>query len=608
MSDKNVRTLIVEGRRKNSQAIAARLQTCPDLKCEITIVETFQDCIDELEKETPDLVLLSLALPDAKGVKKTLLKLMAKAPQIPVLVILDEDDPALTRRALRSGVQDVISLEYLDATSFERTIVHAMARQEGLVDFSRFTRELQASEGRVRSIIRNSRDGIVVVDKSETVRYCNAAAWSLFGKQRAELIDHPFQFALDMEGTHQIQFEQEAGKSIHVELSVSEFDWEGQPSYLVQMRDITKRVNAEIALKDSEALYHSMVETLPMQVFRKNLTGRFTFANDRLCESLGLQLEEILGKTDLDFSPPDLAEKYIRDDLGVMQTGEHFEDIEEWERPDGKRIAIQVLKTPIYDSQNRIIGVQGFFLDVTERQQAQQALREAAQKLAESNRMLKEFAFVISHDLQEPLRAVSSYLDLLKNRLGDDLDDKSLQFIDMATEGANRMRTLIQDLLRLSRVETQGKPLEPADSSEILRRTQVALRIAIEESGARITHDEMPTVVADVTQLQQLLQNLLSNAIKYRGDRTPEIHVGAKSDAASWEFYVRDNGIGIEDRFKSRIFGIFERLHTRQEYPGNGIGLAICKKIVERHGGTVWLDSIPGEGSTFHFTLPKQPV
>ena len=608
MSDQIYRTLIVEGRRENARAIAERLELCPALECEITIVETFEKCLDELSKEAADLILLSLTLPDAKGVRKTLFELLTKVPQIPVLVIMDEDEPELTRRVLSAGAQDVVLLEHLEATSFERAVLHAMARQEGLADLSRFARELQASEGRVRSIIRNSMDGIVVVDKSETVRYCNASAWSLFGRQREELIDHPFQFALDTEGTHRIEIEREEGETVQVELSVSEFDWEGQPSFLVQMRDITERVNAEIALKDSEALYHSMVETLPMQVFRKNLTGRFTFANDRLCESLGFPLEEILGKTDLDFSPPDLAEKYIGDDLRVMQTGKHFEDIEEWERPDGRRIAIQVLKTPIYDSQNRIVGIQGFFLDVTERQRAQEALRETAQKLAESNQMLKEFAYVISHDLQEPLRAVSSYLDLLKNRIGDDLDEKSQMYVDMATDGAVRMRALIQDLLRLSRVETKGKPLEPADTSEILRRALASLRVAIEESGAKVTHDEMPTVVADTTQLQQLLQNLISNAIKYREERTPEIHVGVKAGAATWEFYVRDNGIGIEEKFKSRIFGIFERLHTRQEYPGNGIGLAICKKIVERHGGIIWLDSIVGEGSTFHFTLPKQTV
>jgi len=232
-------------------------------------------------------------------------------------------------------------------------------------------------------------------------------------------------------------------------------------------------------------------------------------------------------------------------------------------------------------------------------------LRRTTAELASSNQELEQFAYVASHDLQEPLRAVTGYLGLIERQLGDQLEDKVRHFVDGAVQGASRMHTLITDLLALSRVGTRGQALEPADLNAVLDQTLEGLGASVRETGARITRDPLPILCVDAGQMAQLFQNLVGNALKFRGERPPEIHVSAGPKPGQWVFGVRDNGIGIESQYFERIFLVFQRLHTRKHYPGTGIGLAICKKIVERHGGAIWVESQPGEGSTFYFSIPN---
>jgi signal transduction histidine kinase len=231
-------------------------------------------------------------------------------------------------------------------------------------------------------------------------------------------------------------------------------------------------------------------------------------------------------------------------------------------------------------------------------------LEQQAAELRRANADLEQFAFAASHDLQEPLRMVTSYLRLLSERFEGELDEDGELFIGFALDGAERMKQLLDDLLAYCRLGQGGLSLDAVDLCGVVDQVSANLAVAIQESGARVDRDRLPVVLGNRSQLVQLMQNLVANAIKFRGDATPDVHVGVKSDDDAWTFTVRDNGIGMDPAAAERIFQIFQRLHSREEYPGTGIGLTIAKKIVEQHGGTIWVESTPGAGTTFYFTLP----
>jgi PAS domain S-box-containing protein len=378
--------------------------------------------------------------------------------------------------------------------------------------------------------------------------------------------------------------------------------------------ELAERKRAEQSLRNSEVLYHSLVDTLPINILRKDLRGRVTYGNRGYCERMGKPLAALLGKSDYDLFPKELAEKYLSDDEKVVRTGEMFEDIEEHRSQGDQRLYVHVLKAPVRDAKGVIVGTQVIFWDVTARKLAEEALGKTAAELARSNKELEQFAYVASHDLQEPLRMITSYTQLIAKRYEDKLDDDAKDFMHFAVDGALRMQKLIQGLLEYSRVGTRGKPFEPFEGGQALSGAVANLKLAIDECQAKVTSDPLPPLMADPVQLTQLFQNLIGNALKFRGPKTPQIHVEVvrkpRVDAArlnippyEWLFSVKDNGIGVEPQYFERIFIIFQRLHTQEQYPGTGIGLAICKKIVERHGGRIWVES-SGAGSTFFFALP----
>jgi light-regulated signal transduction histidine kinase (bacteriophytochrome) len=271
-------------------------------------------------------------------------------------------------------------------------------------------------------------------------------------------------------------------------------------------------------------------------------------------------------------------------------------------RKDGSEFPVEISLSPLVSDEGMLVS--STIRDVTERKQTEDALKRSAADLARSNAELEQFAYVASHDLQEPLRAVSSCVQLLQQRYQGQLDARADELITHTVDGSIRMQTLIHDLLAYARVSTRGRDLEPIDSEIVLNEALSNLATVIQESGGVVTHGPLPTIVADPTQLRQVFQNLIGNAIKYRGERPPEVHIDVEHRAGEWQFTLRDNGIGIDPQYFERIFGIFQRLHTRREYPGTGIGLALCKKIIERHGGRIWVASKPEEGSTFCFTIP----
>jgi len=239
-------------------------------------------------------------------------------------------------------------------------------------------------------------------------------------------------------------------------------------------------------------------------------------------------------------------------------------------------------------------------------QKANRVLERQAVELRRSNEELQQFAHVASHDLQEPLRMVTNYVQLLAKRHRGKFDAEADEFIGYAVEGVTRMQELIAALLEYSRVQMREQAFALIDCEEVLAHVLLLLRTKIEETKAVVTHDSLPSVLADATQLGRVFQNLLSNAFKFHGLQPPQVHLSAKLVGQEWVFAVKDAGIGIEPRFGERIFVIFQRLHTRSEFPGTGIGLALCRRIIERHGGRIWVESEPGQGSTFYFTLPVQ--
>jgi len=364
-----------------------------------------------------------------------------------------------------------------------------------------------------------------------------------------------------------------------------------------------KHESTEDALRESEKKFRDLYDNAPLGYHEYDLEGRITNVNRTDLDMMGYTAEEVIG---LPIWKLNANEEFVRGQIlsklaGVLPPGKELERI--YRRKDGTTFPVLIEDRLILDEKGSIKGIRCTVQDITERKRMEVALREKSEELARSNKDLEQFAYVASHDLQEPLRMVTSYVQLLAKRYKGKLDSDADEFIGFAVDGAVRMWKLINDLLTYSRVGMRGKGLELTDCEVVLAQSLSDLKVAIEEHGALITHDPLPTVMADRLQLGQLLQNLVGNAIKFRGNESPRVHISASRNGNEWTFSVRDNGIGIAPEYFDRIFIIFQRLHSRQEYAGTGIGLAICKKIVERHGGRIWVESEVGKGTTFYFTL-----
>lgn len=376
-------------------------------------------------------------------------------------------------------------------------------------------------------------------------------------------------------------------------------DEEGRISGAINtLVDITPRKSAESQEQQAEQLLGAIVDSSDDAIISKNLDGIITSWNKSAERLFGYTAEEIVGKRVTMLMPPDRLneEPEIISRLKRGERVDHFETIRR--KKDGTLLDISLTISPVRDAQGLIVGASKIARDITEKKRIEAEIRRA-------NADLEQFAFSASHDLQEPLRNVKIYSDLLTRRYRDKFDGEALEFLGYLQTGATRMETLVKDLLAYTQISRFEPGQETTDANEVLALTKENLTNAIRESNASVTSDPLPSVQMHFSHLQQVLQNLIGNAIKYRSpERKPVIHITAERSGHEFIFGVRDNGIGIAPQYKETIFGIFKRLHTSNEYSGSGIGLAICQRVVEQYKGRIWVESEPGRGSTFRFTIP----
>ena len=400
-------------------------------------------------------------------------------------------------------------------------------------------------------------------------------------------------------------------------------DEQGNPHILGIAQDITQIVQAREEIEQQRDYFESLIDSLGVATFVIDDTHKVVNWN-RACENLsGMMREEVIG-TDLhstafykkkrkllcdmvldqDFTKVVELYESEPEDSAVIREGKF---IENWhDLKNGKRRYLRVFSNPLR-KQGKITLCLQMMIDMTELKQSQTLLEQQQEKLADSNRQLEQFAYIASHDLQEPLRMVSSYTQLLADRYRDKLDETAHEFIDFAVDGAVRMQAMIQDLLAYSRVQNRVVQFEPIDANDLYEYAVLNLAVAIDESGTVVEKDgELPVIEGDVSQLRQLFQNLIGNAVKYRDtDKLNRVQVSAIEKDGFWQFCIEDNGIGIAEEHQNRVFEIFKRLHSKHAYKGTGIGLSICKRIVDNHQGEIWVESQSGLGAKFFFTLPK---
>jgi len=416
------------------------------------------------------------------------------------------------------------------------------------------------------------------------------------------------------------------GEEFPIEATIAKVQVGSRRRMTVFLRDITERMRAEEALRRSRDDLELAVRGANIGIWYWDLRSGQVELSERCRQLFGIPVDAPLNFDHVlaAIHPDDRAavEVALR---RALEEGTEYKFEKRFVWPDGSIHWLECIGRDLYDeATGEAVGLRGISLEITERKRQEEALLgrneqlesriedrtaqlvRANEALERSNLELQQFAFIAAHDLQTPLRSISGFAQLLKKDYAGRLDPQAEAWLDQLVRSVLRMRDIIHDILAYSRVESRGNAFRPTDFNDLIDDVLATLDAPIRETGARVTRDALPTLLGDRTQLAQVLQNLIDNAIKYQASQSPAIHVSARRDGDEWVFSVRDNGIGIAEKHLENIFDIFRRLHTQQEYPGTGIGLAICRRVVHRHGGRIWVDSEPGLGSTFNFTLPDR--
>lgn len=477
-------------------------------------------------------------------------------------------------------------------------------------------RALQASEEQYRTLLDRIPDPMFVYDR-ETLGYLavNEAAVIKYGYSRQEfermtikdirpkedlprLLDMLSTIPGGYQNRGEWRHRKKDGTIIYVEISAHDITLANRPACIILARDVTKRKRAEDALRASEQRLQFLAKATNDAIWEWDLIHDTVWWSEGYEELFGYKRAEVMtAESWTDYIHPEEKEAVVSSIMDAINNGS-----DQWSSEyrflcqTGHYAYVLDRGHVIRNSSGEPVRMIGGMTDLTK-------IKQVQEDLARSNQDLQQFAYIASHDLQEPLRAVSGCIQLLQKRYVSQLDSQADELIQHAVDGALRMQTLINDLLSYSRVSTQQQGLHRTELNSVMLAVLANLETAIRDSSAIITYDPMPTVLADAGQMTVLFQNLLANAMKFRRVEPPRVHIGVKRLHARWQFSVQDNGIGMEPEYFDRVFVLFQRLHTRSEYPGTGIGLAVCKKVVERHGGQIWVESTLGKGTTFHFTL-----
>ena len=571
----------------------------------------------------PDLILSDIMMPKLDGIG--LLHALRSDPAtttLPVIFLSARAGEEARIEGMHAGADDYLIKPF--------TARELLARVESHLKLAHIRDEaaeaLRFRTAQFETLLNNAPLGVFLIDADFRIRQVNPVALPAFGEIPGGVLGRDFEEVMHLLWEKEYADEVvsiyrrtlETGESFftpeRAEVradrgTVEHYEWrldrihlpDGRFGIVCYFRDVSERKRAE----HNANLLASIVESSDDAIISKNLDGIITSWNGGAERLFGYTAAEAIGRSITILIPSDRLdeEREIIERLKRGERVDHFETIRV--RKDGATLNISLTISPVKDAQGRVVGASKVARDITERLRHEAALKEANAALTRANDDLQQFAYSASHDLQEPLRMVASYSELLQRRFGDKLGPTGAQYISYAVQGAVRMESLLKGLRTYTQVSAnESEAITQVDAGEIFRRTLASLEIPIKESGAQITQTELPRVKMREFQLEQLFQNLIGNALRYRTQESPRIHVAAVRRDREWLFSIQDNGIGIEPRFKEQIFGIFKRLHSNAEYPGTGMGLAICQRVVERAGGRIWVESELGRGSTFFFTIP----